>query len=241
MSRIDHALIMAAGRGVRMNPLTAALPKPMMPFLDSTLIANGIAKIKPHIGNVHITVGYKGATLAEHVIQHGVSSVFNTDGKGNAWWIYNTMMRHLTEPTFVLTCDNVCEIDFSELAADYFDLGSPACMVVPVEPVEGLDGDFIFHDEQQIVRRIDRHDRSDLYCTGIQIADPAKINRLTTPCEGFYDVWSQLIAKGEVAFSRIRTRTWYAVDTLEQLQQVNERIARSTPTPDQAGPAMPRR
>ncbi len=225
MCRINHAIILAAGRGVRMKPFTTVLPKPMMPLLGSTLIARGIAKIKPHIPNVHITVGYKGATLAEHVIQHGVSSVFNTDGKGNAWWIYNTMMRQLHEPTFVLTCDNVCELDFAELAEDYFDLGSPACMVVPVEPVEGLDGDFIFHDGQQIIQKIDRNELSGLYCTGIQIVDPEKINRLTKPCENFYDIWSQLIAQGEMVCSRVHPQTWYAVDTLEQLQQVNERIS----------------
>jgi len=225
MSRIDHAIILAAGRGVRMRPFTTVLPKPMMPFLGSTLIASGIAKIKPHISNVHITVGYKGATLAEHVIQHGASSVFNTEGKGNSWWIYNTMMRQLNEPTFVLTCDNVCELDFAELAADYFDLGAPACMVVPVAPVEGLDGDFIFHDGRQVIQKIDRNETSDLYCTGIQIVDPGKINRLTTPCEKFYDVWSQLIAQGEMFCSRVQPQTWYSVDTLEQLQRVNERIS----------------
>jgi len=134
-----------------MKPLTSVLPKPMMPFRGSTLIADGILKIKPHITNVHITVGYKGATLASHVIQHDVSTVFNTEGKGNAWWIYNTMMKHLREPTFVLTCDNVCELDFARLTRDYFDLGAPACMVVPVEPVEGLDGDFIFHDAEGFI------------------------------------------------------------------------------------------
>jgi len=208
-----------------MKPLTSVLPKPMMPFRGSTLIADGILKIKPHITNVHITVGYKGATLASHVIQHDVSTVFNTEGKGNAWWIYNTMMKHLREPTFVLTCDNVCELDFARLTRDYFDLGAPACMVVPVEPVEGLDGDFIFHDAEGFIERIDRSQPSNLYCTGIQIVDPGKINRLTEPTEDFNEVWTQLIAQRQMMCSRVHPRTWYSVDTLEQLQHVNERLS----------------
>lgn len=218
---IDHALVMAAGRGMRMNPLTAVLPKPMMPLQGSTLIANGIDKIRPHISNIHITVGYKGATLAEHVIQHGVSSVFNTDGNGNAWWIYNTLLSGLEEPVFVLTCDNVCELDFETLAQEYVDLGSPACMVVPVAPVEGLDGDYIFKDENQVVQKLDRSDPSDLYCSGIQVVDPSKICRLTEECGDFAEVWGQLIEHRQLLCSRVQPKRWFSVDTLDQLQQVN--------------------
>ena len=65
MGRINHALIMAAGRGQRMMPLTAVMPKAMVPYKGSTLIAQGIEQIRKHIEHVHITVGYKGAQLAE--------------------------------------------------------------------------------------------------------------------------------------------------------------------------------
>ncbi|MEA2173724.1 MAG: hypothetical protein QOD00_1316, partial [Blastocatellia bacterium] len=110
MARINHAIIMAAGRGQRMMPLTEDIPKAMAPYNGSTLIAQGIDKIRKHIPFIHITVGYKGAMLAQHVIQHGVSSVFNTEGHSNSWWIYNTLLKCLNEPMFVLTCDNVVEL-----------------------------------------------------------------------------------------------------------------------------------
>src|SRR5580658_9794919 len=105
MKKIEHALIMAAGRGIRMMPLTSHIPKPMVFFEGATLIENGIQKLKKHIPHIHITVGYKGAALAEHVIKLGVDSVFNTEGKGNAWWLYNTFVKYLNLPIFVLTCD----------------------------------------------------------------------------------------------------------------------------------------
>src|SRR4051812_13387890 len=106
---------MAAGRGQRMMPLTQVLPKPMAPYLNTTLIANGIEKIRPFIENIHVPVGYKGAMLAQHLIEHGVSSVFNTNGQSNSWWIFHPPLRLLDEPMFVLTCDNVTDIDFSRL------------------------------------------------------------------------------------------------------------------------------
>ena len=95
---VNHALIMAAGRGLRMVPLTDVIPKPMAPYRDSTLIAKGIENLKEYFRNIHITVGYKGGVLAEYVIGLGVNSIFDTSGKGNAWWIYNTMMKYLGTP-----------------------------------------------------------------------------------------------------------------------------------------------
>lgn len=221
MKGISHALIMAAGRGTRMMPLTAVVPKGMAPYQGSTIIANGIEQIKRHIDNVHITVGYKGALLAQHVIELGVTSVFNTDAKGNAWWIYNSLMRHLNEPVIVLTCDNIVELEFDALYAEYEACKQPACMVVPVKPVLGLEGDYIFQ-ENNVVTRLDRVQKSDRYCSGIQILNPCRINQITEESEDFYRVWKQLIEQKQLYSSRVYPRVWYSVDTMEQLAKVNK-------------------
>lgn len=93
--------------------------------------------------------------LAQHVIEHGASSVFNTHGQSNCWWIYNTLLSRLDEPMVVLTCDNVVELDFELLEENYLSLKSPACMLVPVRPVPGLEGDYVFH-ENHVVKEISR-------------------------------------------------------------------------------------
>jgi NDP-sugar pyrophosphorylase family protein len=210
---------MAAGRGQRMMPLTNDLPKAMAPFRGTTLIAQGIEQIKKHIDCVHITVGYKGALLAQHVIQNDVASVFNTEGHSNSWWIYNTLLRHLDEPMFVLTCDNVIELDFALLETDYFASGAPAGMLVPVEPVPGLDGDYIFHDHN-VVTALDRHQTSDLYCSGIQILNPAEINRRTREGADFYALWNQLIEQRQLVMSRVYPKRWISIDTMDQLSRL---------------------
>ena len=220
MARINHAIIMAAGRGQRMMPLTEDIPKAMAPYNGSTLIAQGIDKIRQHIPHIHITVGYKGAMLAQHVIQHGASSVFNTEGQSNSWWIYNTLLKSLNEPMFVLTCDNVVELDFDLLETDYFHYGEPACMIVPVKPVLGLDGDYIFHREN-IVTELNRYKESDIYCSGIQIINPYKVNRLTREEGDFYSLWDQLIAQEQVITSRVYPKTWFTVDTVEHLDELS--------------------
>lgn len=81
---IKHAIILAAGRGIRLMPLTKKIPKAMVKIKNQTLILKGIKKIRKYIKNIHITVGYKGSMLARHVIENRVNSVINTDKKGNA-------------------------------------------------------------------------------------------------------------------------------------------------------------
>ncbi len=213
---IRYALIMAAGKGERMLPLTDIVPKAMVPVNGSTLIARGLKYLHEKIPYIYITVGYKGPMLAAHVIDHGVSGIFNTTGQDNAWWLFNTLMRELDEPVFVLTCDNVIELDFDLLTKEYFAEGCPPCMVVPVRPIAGLEGDYISH-QNNIVQKLSRHDKTDMYCSGIQIVHPKKIISLIEPCDNWYSVWNALIQKQSLYCSDIYPSKWYAVDTLQQL------------------------
>ena len=217
MKRIRHAVVLAAGRGLRMMPATADLPKAMMPYLQSTLIANGIDCIRPHIDNIHVTVGYKGAMLAKHAVEHGVSSVHNTEGQSNSWWIFSTLLGEINEPVFVLTCDNVTDLDFARLAEDYFALGEPACLLVPVTPVPGIHGDFIFHDGP-VVTELNRMRPAETYASGIQVLNPARINKLCSGEGDFGNVWSELITDRQLYISSVRPQKWFSVDTPEQLE-----------------------
>jgi NDP-sugar pyrophosphorylase family protein len=211
---------MAAGRGMRMAPLTDAIPKPMAPYNGTTLIARGISRLAERIEHIHVTVGYKKAMLAQHVIEHGASSVFNTNGQSNCWWIYNTLLSGLDEPMVVLTCDNVVELDFGLLEENYLSLKSPACMLVPVRPVLGLKGDYVFH-ENHVVKEISRLKKNEIYCSGIQVLNPHRLNQITHEGDSFYDVWQQLIDQQQLFVSSVYPKKWFAVDTIEQLTTLN--------------------
>ncbi len=217
MGRISHAIILAAGRGQRMGPLSDIVPKPMAPFQGSTLIAQGMRSVRKYVENVHITVGYKKAMLAEHVIQEGAATVINTEGQSNCWWIFNSLAKHLDEPIFVLTCDNVTELDFELLERNYFALNEPACMVVPVNPVPGLEGDYIFHDDKNFVLELNRNKPAPTYCSGIQVLNPAKVNRFVKDQSDFYAAWNSLIAQKQLMVSAVYPKKWISIDTFDQL------------------------
>jgi NDP-sugar pyrophosphorylase family protein len=213
---LRHAVILAAGRGTRMFPLTEDIPKPMAPFRGETLIAHGIAAMKRHGLGVHITVGYRRAALAQHVMELGVDSVLNTEGRSNAWFIYNTLIAHIDAPVVVMTCDNVTEIDFAQLVESYYAQDEPACMLVPVRPIPGVDGDYIRHHDG-LVTSLSRQQPTDIYCSGIQILNPQHVRKLA-PVEGdFNAVWTQLIERRALRISSVYPYQWMSIDTVDAL------------------------
>jgi|TARA_B110000261_G_scaffold161705_1_gene203673 NDP-sugar pyrophosphorylase family protein len=220
---INHAVILAAGRGIRMMPMTKKIPKAMVKIKNQTLILNGIKKIQKYIKNIHITVGYKGSVIAKHVIRNNVRSVINTNDKGNAWWIFNFPFNLINEPIFVLTCDNITNIDFNLIEKDYIKKGKPECFLIPVCPVKRLEGDFI-HRRKNIVTKLSRTITSDIYCSGIQIINPYKINKIVKKTEDFNEVWKKLISKKKLVVSDIVPNQWFTIDSIKQLKMYKKKI-----------------
>jgi NDP-sugar pyrophosphorylase family protein len=211
-----HALIMAAGRGNRMRPLTDVIPKALAPYKGEALITHSLRMIARCVEEIHITVGYKSAMLAQHVVNLGVRSILITEGHPNSWWIHQTLMRNLDEPVVVLTCDNIVDLDFEILASDYARAGHPACMLVPVTPIPGVEGDYIDHADG-LVTRLQRREPRPIYCSGIQVLNPGRIAATTRPGGDFYAIWDQLITQRQLRVSSVYPKHWFTVDTLEQL------------------------
>jgi NDP-sugar pyrophosphorylase family protein len=215
---------MAAGRGNRMRPFTDILPKPMIPFRQDTLIGNSLTMLRSCVSFIHVTVGYKRAMLAQYLMERGVESVLNTEGHGNAWWVSNTLMRYVDEPVVVLTTDNITEMDIDFLTGEYYRRGAPACMLVPVLPLLEIEGDYIEH-ENGLVLSLQRQIPQDIYCSGIQVLNPARVSSLLHAEEDFYSVWNTLIQARQLMVSAVYPKIWFSIDTLEQLAAFNEREA----------------
>jgi len=219
--KINHAFIMAAGRGTRLMPLTKKIPKGLVKFKQTSLIANGIKKLKRYIDFVHISVGYKGPILAKHLIEEKVSSIINTDKKGNSWWIFNSIFKSFNSPIYVLTCDNVTNVDFKKIEKDYYKKGQPLCMIIPTKPIKGLAGDYIFK-KKNIVQKLSRKNKSDIYCTGIQVLNPKKINDKLKPTDDFNVLWKKLIKIKQLYVSDVMPKKWYTVDNVDNYKKLKK-------------------
>ena len=61
-----QAVILAAGRGVRMGALTESTPKPMLQIKGRTLLEYKLAALPEEVDEVIIVVGYLGGMIQSH-------------------------------------------------------------------------------------------------------------------------------------------------------------------------------
>lgn len=213
-----NAVIMAAGRGERMLPVTNYVPKAMVRYEGKELIKHSIDNLQNYKIKTHVTVGHRRNMLAPYLMEwdNDISSIINTLGNGNAWWIYNTLLSNLNEPIILLTCDNIMQINFESVYQEYCEHNQPACMIIPTTVNSSFEGDFISHINNKITT-LSRDIKSNLFASGCQIINPYQINMLTEKTENFYKVWYQLIEKQMLFCSNIQPSEWKSIDSLSQL------------------------
>ena len=96
-------------------------------------------------------------------------------------------------------------------------------MIIPTHPVEGLSGDYIFK-KGNIVQNLSRSRESDIYCTGIQVLNPKKINDKIKPADDFNLLWRRLIKKKQLYVSDIKPKRWFTVDNIDNYKNLKKRF-----------------
>ena len=61
-----QCVILAAGEGTRMRPLTLAMPKPLVPVCGVPLIEHIVRPLPKVIDELIIVIGYKGEMIREY-------------------------------------------------------------------------------------------------------------------------------------------------------------------------------
>jgi len=208
------SVILSGGKGTRMRPITNYIPKALVEVGDKPLIEYVFEIV--HGTKKYVTYGHKSDVLFNKT-KLDVSGYINTTGKDNAYFLYNSFVKYINEPIIVSPCDMVIEIDLNKVYSDYLTLGSPPIMVIGVNPVKGVEGDFIQYDENNIISQLSRTINSDKYCSGLQIINPYKVNQLTQKSENFYDVWKQLMEINKLKASNIIPTKWRCYDYFENI------------------------
>ena len=94
-------------------------------------------------------------------------------------------------------------------------------MIIPTRPVNGLKGDFIFR-KKNLIKNLSRTKKSEIYCTGIQILNPKKINDKIKPTDDFNILWKRLIKIKQLYVSDIMPKKWYTVDNIDNYKNLKK-------------------
>ncbi len=172
------AMILAAGRGERMRPLTDHVPKPLLPAAGQPLIAHLIGRLaRAGITDLVVNVSHLAAQI-EHELgdgsRHGVTIAYSHEAQAleTGGGIAYAMPLLGGRPFVVVNSDIYCDFDFARLAPleAVLDRGAISAHLVLVDnPPHHPAGDFGLQEGKVVAEASGRR----LTFSGIGVYAPA--------------------------------------------------------------------
>jgi NDP-sugar pyrophosphorylase family protein len=229
-------MVLAAGRGTRLAPLTDTLPKPLAPVGGRPLLDHVLAFLRAGgIEEVVINLHHLGEQIAAHVgdgrgfgltVRYSAEDPILDTGGG----IKRAEPMLAGEPFVVVNGDSLLELPLRDVVAFHEARGGIATIAVRPDPEAARYG-LVELDTDDRVRRIAGLPvgiraaglRAFMF-PGLHVLDPAifrwmdadqvfSITRVTYP---------RLLAAGEPVFGRVVTSRWLTIDTLDALRAADD-------------------
>ena len=224
------AMVMAAGLGTRLRPLTDFLPKPMMPIANRPVLHHLLNLLHRHdVHEVGINL-HANADMIERYFgdgsQLGISIRWSHEPEllGTAGGTKKLEDFWGGETILVTSGDGLHDIDVTALLGHHRRTGALATLTVkPVSDPSAygvviLDRDTRVRGFQEKPRRDEA--RSDLANCGVYVIEPALLERI--PPDTFVDfgqdVWPSLVAAGEQIYAYTTMAYWNDVGDLDALR-----------------------
>ncbi len=221
------AIILAGGRGVRLQPITHELPKPLLPLHDKPLLQHIIELFRKHnIKNIIISIGYKGEKIREafgNGSKFGISISYVEEEKplGTAGPI-KLARGFLTETFIACNADELKDIDLMDmyLAHKENHAFSTIALTTVEDPssygVAKLQGNRIL----EFVEKPKKEKApSNLINAGLYIMEPEVLNYIP---DGFAmlekDVFPKLAAEGKL-YGYPFSGQWFDTGTLDRYEK----------------------
>jgi N-acetyl-alpha-D-muramate 1-phosphate uridylyltransferase len=158
------ALVLAAGRGERMRPLTDTLPKPLLPVAGRPLIAYHLeALARAGVRDVVVNLAWLGERLRTALgdgARYGVRIRYSDEGSEaleTGGGIFNALPLLAPGAFLVVNGDTWSDFDFRHLTLDEdVDAGALARLVLVPNPPHHPEGDFALDGDVIVERATDR-------------------------------------------------------------------------------------
>ena len=229
------AMILAAGRGERLRPLTDTCPKPLIHAAGQPLIHYHLQKLKKAgFKTVWINTAWLGNMIEEHLgdgspfgltIHYSHEAGLCDEGLDIAGGIANIVEQLGPDPFLVISADMVTHFDYAqcrELRNEMQAKKAKAHLIVhdnfPFHP----EGDFILTDNQLIDFTENHKDRPTYTFSGIGIYDPEIFSSIPKKQRfRLMDALKPYILKHQVS-GQYDQNTWINVGTTEELKKADQ-------------------
>lgn len=207
------ALILAAGRGTRVRPLTDTLPKPMIPVINRPVMEFLVEHLKRHgFDQIMVNTSYMAPQIENYFgdgRRHGVDMAYSFEGREQDGQLHDEPLgsagaiRKIQEHsgffdgTFAVLCgDAVIDLDFDALLSFHREKKALATIALrEVAPEEVCNYGVVVQDESGRITEFQekprpQEARSRMINTGVYLFEPQILDWI--PKEGPYDIGSQL-------------------------------------------------
>lgn len=227
----DTAMVMAAGLGKRMRPLTTTQPKPMVrvagkPLIDHALDRLADAGVSRAVVNVH----YLADALEAHLAARRLPLITISDEREELLETGGGMIRalpHLPDPFFCLNADNIWLDGPRSAFHDLSQRWNPAEMdalllVVPHSRAANFrgEGDFTMDPIGRLTRRKPGRVAPYIY-TGIQIVSHRLLRDAPAGKFSTNLLWDRAAGEGRL-FGTSFTGQWFEVGTPQAIAPTEE-------------------
>lgn len=219
-------MVLAAGRGERMRPLTDALPKPLLAVAGKPLIGYHLESLaRAGVRDIVINLSWLGAKIRESLGdggRFGVRIVYSDEGPvpdETGGGIVRALPLLGTEPFLVVNGDTWTDIDFARVG---IDAEAHARLVLVPNPPHHTRGDFGLEGDLVVERETDRFTYSGIGVYRPQFFEGCKPGRFP-----LLPLLRRAIAARKLRAS-VHRGEWVDIGSPERLAQLDERLRRET-------------
>ncbi|MEY4707448.1 MAG: hypothetical protein RJB58_1171 [Pseudomonadota bacterium] len=239
MSKVTRAMIMGAGLGTRMRPLTNDRPKPMVTVAGRTLIDHAIDRlIAAGVSRIVVNVHYKADILRAHldkrrdveiVYSDEIETLLDTGGG-----VVKAMPHFGGEPFFVINSDSI-----------WAEGGTPALpamqrlwdartmdgllLLAEMETAMGYEGsgDFVLEADGKVARAKGRSEQPYAY-PGVQIVHPRLFDGAPEGAFSTNIMWDRAITAGRL-HGMVLDGVWIHVGTPQARDEAENYLTALSP------------
>ena len=206
---IKKAMILAAGFGKRIHPLTLKHPKPLLKIGKETLLSNTLKFLKLFgIKQVVINVHYLGEQIVDYISRNKFDltvtvvkekdKILDTGGG-----VLNAIQHFSNLPFLIINPDTIWNLHYLKelklMEKSFFENKKNKCSLLVVNKKKSFDQSFKgdFNLENNLISRKNRDDLNYIY-TGLQVIKPEVFSDLDARVFSINRIWDKLIETNEL-------------------------------------------
>lgn len=216
-----RAMILAAGRGERMRPLTDTTPKPLLQVGGKALIEYHLEALAgAGFESVVINHAYRGEQIEQALgdgSRYGLPIRYSAEGTAleTGGGIFKALPLLGREPFVVINGDIWTDYPYASLCREY---ETQAHLVMVDNPPQHPDGDFVLQEGRL-------HDGTGerLTFSGIGVYHPSLFDGCTGGAFALAPLLRKVMPEGQVSGEHYRG-SWFDIGTPERLMQLDDRL-----------------